>query len=208
MQITWHGQYTLKITSKDDVLVIDPYSPEVGLPPFRAKATIVALSNPQEKTMSHLQGIQGEYRLINTAGEYSLSGFTLHALGWHNEANIEQNLQLWDIEEMTLLHVGAITRDLTDVELQKLEKIGVDILVIPVGGGSGLDVKGAMKLVTTIEPRLLLPIHYNLPGLKEKLEPISQFAKELGVEVKPEPKITIKAKNLPEDEMQTIILKP
>ncbi|MBI3255499.1 MAG: MBL fold metallo-hydrolase [Candidatus Andersenbacteria bacterium] len=208
MQITWHGQYTIKITSKDDVLVIDPYSPETGLAPFRAKATLVALSNPQEKTMSHVSGVQGEYRLINTPGEYSISGFTLHALGWENAAGLEQNIQLWNIEDVAILHVGALTRDLTDKELQELERMGIDVLIVPVGGGSSLNVSQAMNLVTTIEPRMIIPIHYKLPHLNEKLDPVDVFTKELGVSTKPEAKLLLKAKNLPQEEMQTIILQP
>jgi L-ascorbate metabolism protein UlaG (beta-lactamase superfamily) len=207
MQITWHGQYTIKITSKDTTLVIDPYSPETGLSPFRAKANILALTNPTEKTMSHISGVQGEYKLINTPGEFSISGFTLHALGWENNDGIEKNLQLWEIEEMTLLHVGALSRDLTDKELQEVEKIGIDILLVPVGGGNSLTSKQAVNLVTTIEPRVVIPIHYKIPSLTEKLDPVDQFAKELGVSSKPEEKFTIKAKNLPQEEMQIVILK-
>lgn len=207
MQITWHGQYTIKISSKDTTLVIDPYSPDNGLSPFRSKASLVSLSNPSDKGMSHLSGIQGEYKLINTPGEYSISGFTLYALGWQTVEGVERNLQLWGIEDMSVLHVGALSRDLTDKELQELEKIGIDILIVPVGGGTSLNAKQAVNLITTIEPRIVIPIHYKIPSLTEKLDSVDVFAKELGVQVKPEEKLTIKAKNLPQDDMQTVILK-
>jgi len=212
MQISWHGQYTIKITSKEDVLIIDPYSPENGLSPFRSKATIVALSNPQDKSMSHTSGVQGDFLLINTPGEYAVRGFTLHGLGWtptEENNQTEHSLQLWGIEGMSILHVGALNRDLTDQELQQLERIGVDVMLLPVGGGSGLNLKQAMNLLTTIEPRLVIPIHYKLPGLSEKLDGVEQFAKELGVSpTASEQKLLLKANKLPEEEMQTVILKP
>lgn len=208
MQITWHGQYTVKITSKDDVLVLDPYAPEVGLSPFRAKATIVALSNPTNKSMSHISGVQGEYFLVNTPGEFSIRGFTAHAIGWEAPDGSERALQLWVVEDVSILHLGQLNRDLTDKELQELERIGIDVLLLPVGGGESLNLKQAMNLLTTIEPRLVIPIHYKLPGLKEKLDSVDQFTKELGVSVSPEAKLTLKAKHLPEEEMQTVVLKP
>lgn len=208
MQVSWHGQYTIKITSKDDVLIIDPYSPEVGLPPFRGKANIVALTNPTDKTMSHLSGVQGEYKLINTPGEYSISGFTLYAPGWQTAEGVERSLQLWVIEETSILHVGALNRDLTDKELQEIERIGIDILLLPVGGGNGLNLKQAMNLMTTIEPRLLIPIHYELKGLKEKLDSVSHFTKELGIKPDPQPKIIVKPKKLSDEEMETVMLQP
>lgn len=208
MQITWHGQYAVKIVSKDEVIILDPYSPEVGLPPFRSKATLVGLTNPSEKTMSHISGVQGEPLVLATPGEYSVRGFTLHALGWHDANGNERNLQLWNIEDVCLLHVGALDRDLTDEELQILERVGIDILLLPVGGGSGLALKQALNLMTTVEPRIVIPIHYRLPGLKEELEPVDKFAKELGVTVSPIDKFTVKANKLPPDEMETVILQP
>lgn len=158
--------------------------------------------------MSHLSGIQGEFRIINTPGEYSISGFTLHAIGWENTSGIEQNLQLWNIEDVSILHVGALTRDLGDKELQELERMGIDVLLLPVGGGTSLNAAQAMKLVTTIEPRMIVPIHYKLPNLTEKLDSVEVFTKELGITSKPEAKLVLKAKNLPQEEMQTVILQP
>jgi L-ascorbate metabolism protein UlaG (beta-lactamase superfamily) len=209
MHITWHGQYTLKIQSGDTTLVIDPYAPTTGLPPFRAKADIVALSNAADPDMSHVSAIQGEPGLIATPGEYSLKGFTLHALGWRNGSAGERSLQRWQIEDMMLLHVGALNREMTDEELRELEKVDIDILFVPVGGGSALTAKQAVQLTMRIEPRMVIPIHFQLPKLKEKLDGVEPFAKEMGVEPKQsEKKLSIKAKNLPQDELATVILMP
>lgn len=208
MQISWHGQYTVKITSKEEIVVLDPYSPETGLSPFRSKASVVALSNPSEVSMSHLSGVQGEPVIIQNPGEYSIRGLTLHALGWHDADNKERSLQVWGIEDMTLLHLGSLNRDLTDEELQHIERVGIDILLLPVGGGSGLSLKQALNVMTTIEPRIVIPIHYKLPHLKEELEAVDKFAKELGVDTAAVDKLTIKAGKLPEDDMQAVILKP
>ena len=207
MHITWHGQYTVRIQTKDTGIVLDPHSPDSGLSPLRAKTDIVALSNPASADMSYTKNFQGDFVLIDTPGEYSFEDVTLHALGWHADDGTERNLQRWTIEGVTLLHVGALQRDLSDDELRELERTGIDILLVPVGGGSGLTADQALNMVSTIEPRIVIPIHYNIPKVSEKLEPVDNFAKEMGVtSVKPEKKYTVRAKQLPQDEVETVIL--
>lgn len=207
MQITWHGQYTVKLTTKETTVVLDPYSPSVGLSPFRAKADVVALTNPADESMSSTSGIQGETVVVDTPGEYSLRGLTLHAQPWYTEDGQERSLLLWQAEGMTVVHVGALNRELSSEELQNLERTNIDILFVPVGGGDALNVKQAIKLMTTLEPRIVIPIHYKLPKLKEDLEPVDQFAREVGIDPKKvESKLTLKANKLPQEDMETYIL--
>jgi L-ascorbate metabolism protein UlaG (beta-lactamase superfamily) len=115
---------------------------------------------------------------------------------------------VWNIEGLSILHIGALNRDLSDKELQELEKNNIDILFLPVGG-NGLDVQKALHLLTTIEPRIVIPIHFALPGLKEKLSGVEQFTKEMGVDASNvQNKVIIKANKLPQEELTTILLKP
>lgn len=202
MQLAWHGQYTVKIISHDTVLILDPYA-------IRAKADIVALSNPSDPTMSQLSGIQGEPLVITTPGEYSCKGFTLHSIGWHAGDAFERNLQRWMVEDMVLLHVGALNRDLQEQELRELERVDIDVFLVPVGGGSGLTTKQALHMVSTIEPRIVIPIHYAIPNSPEKLDTVKEFAEEMGVtNGNSEKKVILKASKLPSEDMQTIILTP
>ncbi len=208
MHITWHGQYTVKIASKDAAVIIDPYAPSVGLPAFRGKADVVALSNPADKTMSHTSGLQGEPIIINTPGEYSLRGMALHAIPWQTEEGQERSLLQWLVEGINVVHMGALTRELSQEELQVLERTGIDILIIPVGAGTALNTKMALSLVSKIEPRIVIPIHYKIPKVTETLDPVDTFAKEMGVSPKgAEDKLTVRANRLPPDDMVTVILK-
>lgn len=208
MHIFWHGQYTIKIQTDNTVLVIDPYSPDLGLPSFRSKGDIVALTNPEDPSMSHVSAVQGDPFIIDSPGEYSIRGLLLHAQSWHDDSGNEHSIQVWNIEGLSILHIGALNRDLSDKELQELEKNNIDILFLPVGG-NGLDVQKALHLLTTIEPRIVIPIHFALPGLKEKLSGVEQFTKEMGVDASNvQNKVIIKANKLPQEELTTILLKP
>src|SRR3989344_6252088 len=208
MQLSWHGQYTIKIISKDSTLILDPYAANLGLPPFRAKADTLALSNPKDASMSNISGIHGNPLVINTPGEYSTKEYSLHSIGWNDAEGNERSLQRWMVEDMVVLHIGSLNRELNAQELQELERADVDVLLVPVGG-TGLSVSKVMNMISTIEPRIVVPIHYALPGLNEKLESVSSFAKEMGVsEIASEKKLILKKNKLPQEDMQTIILSP
>jgi L-ascorbate metabolism protein UlaG (beta-lactamase superfamily) len=209
MQLSWHGQYTVKIVSKETTLVLDPYATTLGISPFRAKAEIVALSNPSDPTMSNTSGIQGTPLVIDTPGEYSFREYALHSIGWNDEEGNERNLQRWMVEDIVILHVGALNRDLNEQELRELERVDIDVFLVPIGGGSGLTIAQAMKMISTIEPRIVVPIHYAVPGLTEKLDSVKSFAEEMGVSAaSPEKKLVLKKNKLPQEDMQTIILAP
>lgn len=209
MQLTWHGQYTIKITTKELVVVLDPHAPSSGLPAFRAKADIVGLTNPADPSMSHIDGVTGASVVVNSPGEYSFHGLSLHGFGWHDEAGQERSIMRWTIEGMTVLHLGALGRPLTESELAAINQTDIDVLLLPVGGGSGLSTKAALQLVSTIEPRCVVPIHYKIPNVKETLEPVDQFAKEMGVSASSfEKKIVLKANRLPHEDMQTMLIRP
>lgn len=202
MQLSWHGQYAVKIISRDTTLILDPYA-------LRAKADVVALSNPLDPTMNQLSGIQGEPLVINTPGEYSFKEYTLHSIGWHAEDGNERSLQRWMVEDMVILHVGALNRDLQEQELRELERVDIDVFLVPIGGGSGLTTKQALHMISTIEPRIVIPIHYSIPEGPETLEGIKVFAEEMGVvNGTAEKKVILKASKLPSEDMQTIILAP
>ncbi|MDA1169420.1 MAG: MBL fold metallo-hydrolase [bacterium] len=209
MQLSWHGQYTIKIISKDTTLCIDPYAANMGIPPFRAKADILSLSNPQDASMSNISSIQGNPIVINTPGEYSLKEFALHSIGWNDEQGNERSLQRFMVEDIVVLHIGSLNRDLNASELQELERADIDVFFVPVGGGTALTLSQAMKMITTIEPKIVIPIHYALPKLTEKLESVESFAKEMGVSATAtEKKLILKKNKLPQEDMQTVILAP
>lgn len=200
MNITWHGQHTLKIVTHGTTIVLDPHSPQKNTPSFRAKADIVSLSNPSAKEMSHISCIQGSPTIIDTPGEYSLHGITLHARGWRHTDGSERNFQRWRVEDVILLHLGALTRKLTTEELQVLEQTPIDVLFLPINSSNSLSPQLASELLTIIEPRLVIPTNYTN---------ITAFAKEMGINPRDkQSKLTINNRRLPSDGLATFILSP
>jgi L-ascorbate metabolism protein UlaG (beta-lactamase superfamily) len=82
----------------------------------------------------------------------------------------------------------------------------VDILFVPVGGKYTLDAEGAMKIINKIEPRIVIPMHYEIDGLKMDLDSVDKFVKEMGVAAENLDVLKIEKKDLPVEGMRLIIL--
>ena len=81
--------------------------------------------------------------------------------------------------------------------------------MIPVGGCETLDSKEAAKLVSQIEPKIVIPMDYKIPGFKDKTEDLKEFLKVMGIDSKEAIfKLNIKKKDLLMKEgTEVIILK-
>jgi len=102
-----------------------------------------------------------------------------------------------------LVHLG----DLGDVlDNKQLEKIGgVDILFIPVGGKYTLDAKKAVEVISQVEPRIVIPMHYKTKDSKIDIDGLDKFIKEIGIEPIYEEKLKISKKDLPSEDMSLVI---
>jgi len=116
-------------------------------------------------------------------------------------------IYLIEMEGIKICHLGDIGQ--TKIDNAQLEIIdGVDILMIPVGGIFTINGEEAADLINQIEPKIVIPMHYKIPGLSIKLEGLEEFLKEMGVAKKETvDKLTIKKKELSEEETEVVIMK-
>ena len=210
MTITWAGHYAVKLFNSSTTIIINPYSPTIGLPPFRSKANFVFLTNPTDPTMSHLNGIQGDYININVAGEYSFENLTAYGIGWFAEASsTEQIIYRIIFDDLSILYLGSLSKKLNQAELQLIEQSDTDVLIVPIGGSTSIDTAAAIDLVSTIEPNVVIPINYLIPKLNHKVDPVTKFANEMGVNPKSDlKKITLSSSKIDRENITTIILNP
>ena len=71
-------------------------------------------------------------------------------------------------------------KELADTQLEKIGEI--DILMVPVGGTWTIDSSEAVKIINQIEPSIVIPMHYKIPGLTIKVDDVADFLKEIGVQ--------------------------
>jgi L-ascorbate metabolism protein UlaG (beta-lactamase superfamily) len=195
-------------------VVTDPYDDSLGYPPLRLKADIVTVSHAAPGH-SNVEAVKGERRALTGPGEYEIGGVFITGIGTTRpnseakkkkggEASRKNTVYLFDYDGLTVCHLG----DLDHVPSQaQIEALGaVDVALVPVGGGGGLNAAQAAEVISLIEPSLVVPMHYRTETGSRDLEPVSKFLKEMGLGVvKPEPILKITKSSLP-DETRVVLL--
>ncbi|OGZ20254.1 MAG: hypothetical protein A2654_00980 [Candidatus Nealsonbacteria bacterium RIFCSPHIGHO2_01_FULL_43_31] len=214
MHITWHGQSFFQLQTslskgEQTTIAIDPFEETIGLnvPSFTADILLITHDHADH---NNKKTIKGAPFLVDGPGEYEVKEIFVQGIpSFHDEESGKKRgintIYTLEVEEMRLCHLGDFgQKELTE---DQLEQIGdIDILMIPVGGEFTIDAKGAAHIISQIEPKIVIPMHYALPKLKIKLDEVDKFLKEIGQKsVVPQPKLLIKKKDLPL-ETQVVVL--
>jgi len=203
MFIGWLGQSCIKIQSRDVILITDPINKQSGLkPPRLSNVNIVTFSSSEDD----FNKLKTEALIIDGPGEYEVKQIFIQGIPVSQNQEKETITVYWmEIEDITVGHLGTLATSPTDEQLEKLE--GLDILFVPVGGHRVLDAKKASQVISQIEPRIVIPMYYHIPNLREKLDSVDPFCKEMGIKSSEKvDRLRIQKKDLPQDEMKIIVL--
>ena len=80
------------------------------------------------------------------------------------------------------------------------------MFLVPVGGNDVLDAKQARALVSSLEPRVVIPMHFFHKDLKQKYDKPDTFLSEMNAKAEPQDKAKIAKKDLPQDTMEVVYL--
>lgn len=208
MEINYLGRSCFKIVGKKISVLLDPYDPEIiGLKLSKQEADVVTISH-NHKDHNYKEAVKGEYLLLDSPGEYEIKDAEFMGIfAPHDEKNGEERGQVtiftMDIDDIRICHLSDLGTELTSEQLDKVD--GVDILMIPVGGKYTIDSKKAVKVISQIEPKIVIPMHYK-QGKKTDLESLDSFLHEMAVSPTPQEKLKVQAKDLPE-ELEVVVLK-
>ncbi len=208
MDITYHGNACVSITTKplsgDVNIVLDPYDNSTGLRMTKTLNADVVFSSEEGDVHGNLSVIQGTPFRIETPGEYEIKGVIFDSRRSSKKGKRQMILRVY-AEGMTIGFLGGLSRALTDEELELLE--GVNILILPAGGGEVMTPKIAAEVLRAVEPRVVIPVMVAEKGLKAKLESVSAFKKELGsIRTEEANKFKITKSKLPQDDVLLVQL--
>ncbi len=202
MHISWLGQTCIRLQTKnkkdeDITIIIDAYKPATGDFPRSFSPQIAIFSHGQKESVTLSQ----DPFVVDTLGEIESKDVMVYALPGDGD-NIISKI---NAENINLVHLGKIKKVLDD---NKTEKIGaVDVLFVPVGGkGEYLEPEDAAKIISALEPRLVIPMGYQC-DTDPKVGSLTDFIKECGI--KPDTtdkKLILKKKDLPQEETKLIVL--
>jgi len=183
MNIQWHGQSCFQIIARREKnspisIVIDPFDESLGLRVPKLEADILLITHSHRdhnnvKAVSATTSGSSPF-LISGPGEYEVKEVYIQGIhSWHDEREGrergENTIYTIEAEDLKLCHLGDFgQKELTE---EQLEKIGeVDVLMIPVGGVYTISAKEAIRVMSQIEPKIIIPMHYQIPERQRRVE--------------------------------------
>lgn len=197
-------------------MAIDPFNKNYGLKTPNKFGADIALITHDHEDHNNLEIIKGteispEPFIISGPGEYEVKGVMIYGVpSFHDDENGtklgDNTIYIIEAENMWLAHLGDLgQKKLSEKQLEHLE--GVDILLIPIGGTYTIDAKTAGQIISEIEPRVIIPMHYKIPELNIKeLDGVEKFIKEMGLKPEQTDKLRLVKKDLPAEETKLVIL--
>lgn len=204
MVISYAGGECFKVSQGDLTLAFNPPAKESKLASskFGADIALVSLDHPDFNGVENAAFGERQPFVIEGPGEYEVKGVAVRGFGAPTEYAGKQGINtIYSValEGMNLCFLGA----LGSAELPaaaKAELDDIDVLFLPVGGNGVLEHARAYKLAVQLEPKVIIPMHYDAATLKS-------FLKEAGAEgTKAEEKLTIKKKDLEGKEAEVVVL--
>jgi L-ascorbate metabolism protein UlaG (beta-lactamase superfamily) len=215
MEISWLGHASFQLRGKNVTLITDPFPPQQGYSLGKVTAPIVTISH-NHPNHNFIEGVHGEPRVVRGPGEYEISDVLITGVASfhdnkHGQERGRNTIYVIHMDDMVICHLGDLGHTLQESQLE--EVADADVLLIPIGGQDTLDATQAAEVISQVEPRIVIPMHYRpavleggMESKREALDPLNKFCREMGIEaVNPQPKLTVTRNSLPA-EMQVVIL--
>lgn len=212
MEISYLGHSSFRIRTGSGFVVTDPFdSKMVGLKYSGVEADIVTVSH-DHADHNQYQLVKGVKRVVSGPGEYEIAGISIIGIpSFHDDKKGElrgkNTIYIIEAEGLRLCHLGDLGHVLSQELVQEIGE--VDILMVPVGGEFTIGPKEASQVVMDIQPKIVVPMHFSLPGLNKevfsKLSSVDEFLKELSLPTERLPKLSIKKEELAEESKAVVL---
>ncbi len=208
MEITWYGHACFRLSERGVAIVTDPFGEDMGYARPRIRADVVTISHDHPGHNNRI-GFRGGPRFFDGPGEYEVKGVFITGIAAYHDSRSgavrgRNTVFLFDFDGVTVCHLGDLGHVPTQAQIEALSD--VDVLLIPVGGLHTIDAPKAAEVITLVEPRLVIPMHYKTPMEKARLHKVDKFLKEMGLApIPPQPELKVTKSSLPQ-ETQVVLL--
>ncbi len=177
MLIRWHGHSCFEIRNSLRI-VIDPHDGRsIGIRAPKVRADLVLITH-DHFDHNATRVVKGDFEVIKGEGTRSVGDVKIESFkAYHDREGGRRRGEITmfrvSMEGVSILHVGDLGHVLPE---ETVKRIGnVDILMVPVGGTYTVDAAEAKQVVDEINPRVVIPMHYKVPGLSLSLAPVDSF---------------------------------
>lgn len=171
--IDYYGHASFGISDSEGVkIVTDPYNPVADPDPsvptlgytFPNISTQLLTVSHDHFDHNNVAALQGYQQLIFastgsfTSGDIKVNGIA----SWHDpqQGTLRgpNTIYTYEINGIILCHLGDLGHELSKEQIKSIGQ--VDVLMIPVGGVFTIDSEEAIRVVNSINPKVVIPMHY------------------------------------------------
>ncbi len=204
MEITWLGRSCFRLRGRDAAVVMDPCDKSTGYNIGKLSADIVTVSH-DHPAHSNVSAVTGTPRVVAGPGEFEIAGVLIMGIRTFHDGDKGSKLgkntaYVVELDDVRVCHLGDLGHLPTPEQIEDLS--GVDVLLAPVGGNSTIGAAAAAETISLLEPKLVIPMHYQTPADKAELEPLDHFLKEIGALTafdERQPKLSVTKSTLPHE---------
>lgn len=180
MRIKWFGHATFLVEADGLRIITDPFTPEVmNLSPVTESADIVIRSSADDDGHNCVDMISGNPLVVTateigdgtTAKGLHVAAIPVQESLIHKTAPLDNAIYSFTVEGIRLAHMGDAGNRLTDTQLKALQ--GTEILFALAGGPPTIDIDDLIDAINVIQPRVIIPMHYDIPGLTGNIFPVN-----------------------------------
>jgi len=207
MIISHYGGEMFKITSGDLTIAINPISKKSKLKPVKFGSDIAIVSRllPEFNGTEEVTRKEKQPFIIDGPGEYEIKNVFIKGTPAKSEYQSEGINTIYTIkmENINMVFIGALSDSKPDMSFIE-DMDDIDIVFVPIGDDGVLNFAEAHKFAVSLEPKVIIPMHFEGVGKKDSLK---NFLKEAGSDAKPVEKLTIKKKDLEDKSAEVIVIK-
>jgi L-ascorbate metabolism protein UlaG (beta-lactamase superfamily) len=181
-KVRWHGHACFEVSSAGVTVVTDPHDGlSLGLPAPKASADAVLISHDH---FDHANGSRlvskPDAAVVKGPGVHEVKGVEVKGVAsFHDDSGGSKRgpntIYVFELDGIRFCHLGDLGHPLTPSQVAEVGK--VDVLFVPVGGVFTVDADAAWRVVEQLKPRLVVPMHFKVPGLKLGIAGVEPFLK-------------------------------
>jgi L-ascorbate metabolism protein UlaG (beta-lactamase superfamily) len=182
MELVWIGHSCFRMRGKDATVITDPCKKTSGYALGRATADLVTISNDHPHHNAKDE-VAGDPTVLDGPGEYEVHGVIVTGVRTDRPRSdgtgLRNTAYIIDVDDVRICHLGDLANlpSADQVELMK----DAHVLLVPVGGHCTIGAPEAVEVISQIEPKIVVPMHYATDVSKAELESVDRFLREMGL---------------------------
>ncbi|MBM2810220.1 MAG: Zn-dependent hydrolase of the beta-lactamase fold-like protein [Chloroflexi bacterium] len=206
MELYWHGHSCFRLKGKETTVLTDPCPRASGYALGRVTADLVTVSSTHPNHNA-VDEVAGSPTIIDGPGEYEVKGVYVtgvRTVPSRAATDMRNTAYIMILDEIRICHLGDLSTLPTAEHIEMMKDI--DILLLPVGGHCTIGPTEAIEVISRIEPKLVVPMHYATSDSTAELDGVDRFLHEMGIaQSEPQARINVTHSSLPTEPTVTLL---